>query len=183
MLACVFVCVVCFLCFDGYCCYCCYCIWCLWCGYASVHEGTPGQVQHQASSNHRSVCWASAAIQLVLCECNRCVARGTSVWRAFKAICKSLVVGRCRPASQSRGGQCKSMSMCICACLNRHWMQASARPAGIVRERPGVCEWWVAGRVSVSRGARGRRMCVAVAGAVRVAGAAAMRTFLVNGIF
>ena len=46
----------------------------------------------------------------------------------------------------------------------------------------GVCEWWVAGRVSVSRGARGRRMCVAVAGAVRVAGAAAMRTFLVNGV-
>ena len=51
-----------------------------------------------------------------------------------------------------------------------------------MRERPGVCEWWVAGRVSVSRGARGRRMCVAVAGAVRVAGAAAMRTFLVNGV-
>ena len=46
-----------------------------------------------------------------------------------------------------------------------------------------MCEWWVAGRVSVSRGARGRRMCVAVAGAVRVAGAAAMRTFLVNGLF
>ena len=43
-----------------------------------------------------------------------------------------------------------------------------------------MCEWWVAGRVRVSRGARGRQMCVAMAGAVRVAGAAAMRTFLVN---
>ena len=124
---------------------------------------------------------SSSAFRVVLCECIRCVALVAFARRAFDAICISSVAVCCRQASQSRGSQWKSMSMCICACLIRHWLQASARPTGIVRERPGVCEWWVAGRVSVSRGARGRRMCVAVAGAVRVAGAAAMRTFLVNG--
>ena len=96
--------------------WCCGCVWCVWCGYASVHEGTPGQVQQLASSNHRSVCWAAAA----LFSSASVVHQRACAWHSVRALCalrqlcrRAAVVQSRSAAGQAVGGHLSSWQGCV----------------------------------------------------------------------
>ena len=121
-------------------------------GAGSVHtEHLDRAVQQQSISS--GMC---AAVQGCVVQVHplRGGVRCTCAARVQCHLHRSPVAVCCRQASQSRGILCKSMSTCSCACLIVACAAAISPVSGQLRELSGVCERWVADRVTECRGAR-----------------------------